>query len=94
MRQNTKIMGPIKIYGEESKFSPRHKYNVELGVSYFKNIQASPMRVQKWELNGPKGSITYFIEILTITICIHSIHLFVEKTSYPNPLPQFMNSHT
>jgi hypothetical protein len=31
MRQNTKIMGPIKIHGEEGKLSPQHKYNVELG---------------------------------------------------------------
>jgi len=45
------------------KFSPRHKYNVELGCATSKNIRGGPIRVQKWELNGAKGSITYFIEI-------------------------------
>jgi len=30
---------------------------------------------------------------LTSTICIHSIHLFVEKISYHNHLSPFMNSH-
>jgi hypothetical protein len=39
MRQNTKIMGPIKIHEEEGKFSPRHKYNVELGCATSKNIR-------------------------------------------------------
>jgi hypothetical protein len=29
IRQNTKIMGTNQNHGEEGKFSPRHKYNVE-----------------------------------------------------------------
>jgi hypothetical protein len=47
------------------------------------------MRVQKWELNGAKGSITYIIEILLLqfafisSICLlkkhHTITLFLRS---------------